>query len=281
MSDSQASSRRAIDSAQYHATDHKVRCHHDDSRTHPSTPRSSPELYDDPEVLEREHAPIFSRTWQLGGHVCDVARSGPLHHRPRRRRVRARRPRRGRRAARLPQRLPPPRRPPARRARRLRQGHPLPVPRLDLPHGRHRSSACRRGAASPAWTSASWASCRRGWTRSAGCVFVNLDLGGGAGVAGAGRPGRAPRAVPAPAAAPLRRGAHRAAGQLEDRGRELPGGLPRPDRPPGPDAAARLPALHGRGGGGLRRSSSRRCARSRRATGWSAPTSGSCSRCRG
>ena len=42
------------------------------------------------------------------------------------------------------------------------------------------------------------------------------------------------------------------AGELEDRRRQLSRGLPRPDRPSWTHAAARLPALHGRGGGGLR-----------------------------
>ena len=35
-----------------------------------------PELYDDREVLEHEHRTIFSRTWQLGGHVCDLDAPG-------------------------------------------------------------------------------------------------------------------------------------------------------------------------------------------------------------
>ena len=72
---------------------------------------------------------------------------------------------------------------------------------------------------------------------------------------------------------------HVPAGELEDRRRQLPRGLPHPDRPPEPDAAARLPALHGRDRRrlGLGRGAAAR--RSRRATGSSAPTSGWCARC--
>ena len=103
----------------------------------PASAALDPRLYVDPEVAAREQEAIFARSWQLAGHVARPRRARPLPDRAGRRRVGARRARRGRRAARLPQRLPPPRHPAARGPRRLRQGDPLPLPRLDLPHRRH------------------------------------------------------------------------------------------------------------------------------------------------
>ena len=108
-----------------------------------------PGLYVDPGVARpREQEAIFARTWQLAGHVSDVAEPGRFLTAQVGARVRARRPRPGRRAARVPQRLPPPRRPAARGSRRLRQGDPLPVPRLDLPH-RRRADRRARGPRVP------------------------------------------------------------------------------------------------------------------------------------
>ncbi len=86
----------------------------------------------------------------------------------------------------------------------------------------------------------------------AGLVFVNLDLDAAPLADGLAGLGAAARAVRARAPHALQRVDVQPAGQLEDRRRQLPRGLPRPDRPPEPDAAARLPALHGRGGRGLR-----------------------------
>jgi hypothetical protein len=60
-----------------------------------------------------------------------------VSHHERRRPARARRPRPRPRAARVPQRLPPPRLAPAHRLGHVRQGDPLPVPRLDVPPRRH------------------------------------------------------------------------------------------------------------------------------------------------
>ena len=42
----------------------------------PANPALGPELYGDLAVLHAEHEAIFSRTWQLGGHVSDVAEPG-------------------------------------------------------------------------------------------------------------------------------------------------------------------------------------------------------------
>jgi choline monooxygenase len=42
----------------------------------PITAALDPRLYVDPESLEREQQAIFARTWQLAGHIADVATSG-------------------------------------------------------------------------------------------------------------------------------------------------------------------------------------------------------------
>ena len=42
----------------------------------PTNPALGPELYDDLAVLHAEHETIFARTWQLGGHVSEVAEPG-------------------------------------------------------------------------------------------------------------------------------------------------------------------------------------------------------------
>ena len=60
------------------------------------------------------------------------------------------------------------------------------------------------------------------------------------------RPARAPCALPLRGADPEGRGPLRPAGQLEGRGRQLPRGLPRADRPPGADAPPRLQELRRR-----------------------------------
>ena len=39
------------------------------------------DLYVDPAVAAREQQAIFERSWQLAGHVADVARGGQLPHR--------------------------------------------------------------------------------------------------------------------------------------------------------------------------------------------------------
>ena len=82
---------------------------------------------------------------------------------------------RGRRAARVPQRLPAPRRPAARGPRRLRQGDPLPLPRLDVPHRRvaHRRP---RGPRLPRPRQERARACSPARVETfAGLVFVTLD----------------------------------------------------------------------------------------------------------
>ncbi len=81
------------------------------------------------------------------------------------------------------------------------------------------------------------------------------------------RPPGAARALPDPLAAILRAVRRHAARQLEGGRRQLPRGLPHPDRPPGPDAAAGLQALRRRVPRALRRGSRRRCGAGRAATG--------------
>ena len=78
------------------------------------SPALEPRLYLDPDVLELEHRAIFERTWQLAGHTADLPAVGQLPHRPGRHTADPRGARRVRRRARLPQRLPAPRLPPAR-----------------------------------------------------------------------------------------------------------------------------------------------------------------------
>ena len=62
----------------------------------------------------------------------------------------------------------------------------------------------------------------------------------------------------------------RPARELEGRRRELPRGLPHPDRPPRPDAPARLQALRASRCTSTGSGSSRRCARGPAATAWRA-----------
>ncbi len=100
-----------------------------------------------------------------------------------------------------------------------------------------------------------------------GLVFVNLDMDATPLAEQVRRPGRALRALRP--RAPRARATERPvepARQLEDRGGQLPRGLPRADRPSRADAPARLQALRGRAARELASASSRRCATSRRAT---------------
>ena len=78
-----------------------------------------------------------------------------------------------------------------------------------------------------------------------GLVFVNLDPGDIPSPSCVGDLPAAARALRHPVAGPVQRwpGPHPER-QLEGRRRQLPRGLSRADRPPGPDAAARLRALH-------------------------------------
>ena len=75
-------------------------------------------IYRDPEFFERERQAIFRNSWQVVCHLNDIPQAGRLSHLRVPRRVGVRGARRGRRGARLPQRLPPSRRAPARRAER-------------------------------------------------------------------------------------------------------------------------------------------------------------------
>ena len=205
-------------------------------------------LYYDPEVAALEQAAIFERTWQLAGHVSDLPEPGSyvtasagsqsvIVIRGKDGELRAFRNvcrHRGRAAD--------------RRAVRLLAGDPLRLPRLDL---RPRRQAARR-------------------SRAAQLPGRHRPLqprpprrqGGGA---SAGSSSSTSTPMPTPLAEllgdlpqrlePLR---HPLAGpgerrrrppperQLEDRRRQLPRGLPRADRPPGPDAPARLRALRRR-----------------------------------
>ncbi len=171
-----------------------------------------------------------------------AARARALHDGHRRRRAGPRAARRRGRAARISQRLPPPRVAPAERHRRVSEGDPLPLPRLDLPARRpaHRRARgpldprARQVGAGPVPGS------RRGDERHA---VREPRHGCGAARRAGGRPARAPRALRLRATAPGAGEAQLAARQLEDRGGQLPRGLPRADRPPGADAAARLQEL--------------------------------------
>ena len=105
-------------------------------------------LYRDPEVLELERKRIFERTWQLAGARVAAAEARHLPHGQGGHPAGARAARRRGRAARLPQRLPPPRLASPRGLGRMRQGDPLPLPRLDLP-ARRRADRRARGAQHP------------------------------------------------------------------------------------------------------------------------------------
>ena len=151
-----------------------------------------------------------------------------------------------RRAAGLPQRLPPPRLAPPERLGAVRQGDPLPLPRLDLPPRRPADRRARgtldrrprqeRARAVPG--------ARRDALRAR--LREPRHPCAAAGRAGGGTSG-APRSLQHRGAEAERRVAQHAAGELEDRPRQLQRGLPRADRPPRADAAARLQALR-RGG---------------------------------
>ncbi len=111
-------------------------------------------------------------------------------------------------------------------------------------------------------------------------MFVNLDPRRDA----AGRARRRRAAAPAGAlpdrdARVVRPFDRDPAGQLEGGRRQLPRGLPHPDRPSGADADARLQALRRRGPRPLGAGSSRRCATSRPAIGSSGCTPAPPSRC--
>ena len=108
--------------------------------------RSRRALYNDPVYLELERERIFARTWQLVGRVGRRARARPVLHGADRRRP-DRRAARRRHAARLPQRVPAPRRP-GRVGLRQAQHAAVPLSRLDLRARRHAASARRRWRAS-------------------------------------------------------------------------------------------------------------------------------------
>ena len=182
---------------------------------------------------------------QLAARRARAAAAGArrLHDRERRLAARARDPRRRWRAARLPQRLPPPRLAPAERLRRLRQGDPLPLPRLDLPP-RRRADRRARGSLDP----------RPGQVRARPVPGPHRgDVRPRVREPRRRMPSRSPSRWPGcPSASsatsieelrPEADLAGHAAGQLEDRGRELQRGLPHPDRASGADADARLQAL--------------------------------------
>ena len=122
-----------------------------------------------------------------------------------------------------------------------------------------------------------------------GLIFVNLDMDARAAGRAGGRPAGAPCALRLRDARASAREAELPARQLEDRGGQLPRGLPRADRPSGVDAAPRLQALR-RGGprqlGLVRRAAARQAVReprrarpisawSRRCPAWPRRTSGS------
>ena len=239
-----------------------------------------PRLYRDPAITELEEERIFNRSWQLVTHVTRIPKPGDyITGRAGSQPVLVLRDEDGD-AARLPQRLPPPRLAPPERIRPVRQGDPLPVPRLDLPDGRradrrprgplHRRPRQGEARAVPR--------ARRDALRPR--LREPRHPRGAAGGSGGGAAGAARALRDRPARA-LRRVAQHAAGQLEDRHRQLQRGLPRPDRPPGADAPPRLQALRRRGRTTAGSGSRRRSGTSRPATRWSARTSGSCRRCRG
>ena len=193
----------------YHATDHKVRI--------PLMATTESRFSARPAALPARALPrprgrssssserIFARTWQFAAHVSQLPEPGSYLTATAGRQpvLRAARPRR--RAARLPQRLPPPRLAPAERLGRVRQGDPLPLPRLDLPP-RRRADRRARGALDPRprQVDARAVPGARGDARAASCSSTSTStptplaeqVAGPAGAARALRH-RGPRAAPA------------------------------------------------------------------------------------
>ena len=237
------------------------------------------DLYVDPAVAAREQQAIFERSWQLAGHVADVAEAGSyLTARAGAESVLVIRGEDGElRAFRNVCR---------HRATRLREGRGTCGKALRCPyHGwtyrtDGRLIGVPEGRGFPGLKKADLPLLPARVEVFSGLRLRQSRRRRRAAARLARRARGAARALRPRAARALHGVDEPPAGELEDRRRQLSRGLPRPDRPSWTHAAARLSALHGRGGGGLRVLRGRRCATSRRATGSSAPTSAWCGRCR-
>ncbi len=229
-----------------------------------------PRLYLDREVLEAEQERIFERTWQLIGHVSALPRPGSY-------------------------------------TTGFAGSQPVLVVRDEVGALRAYRNVCRHRAScllSGSGQCKGAIRCRyHGWTYKFDGTLIGVPEGLQFGErldksrarpdarAGRGavrprvrqpRPGRdaagrarrrsagAARALPAAVARVVLPGRRRAARQLEGGGRELPRGLPHPDRPPGTDADARLQALRHRAARALRVDRGAVAGQADRATGSSA-----------
>ena len=177
-------------------------------------------------------------------------------------------------AARVSQRLPPPRLARAQRVGPVREGDPLPLPRLDLP-ARRLADRRPRGTQLRAIDKSALGLLPARVEEMCGLLFVNLDLSAPSLAEQVGDlPERLAR-YGIGSLEPVRPHRRRAAGQLEDRRRQLPRGLPRADRASRADAALRLQALRARTSATATSGSRRRFATTRPAPAPSASTAAS------
>ncbi len=191
-------------------------------------------VYRTPEFYRAERRAIWSREWLLVGHISQLTEPGDYV---------------SMRIAGEPiavvkgadgelrgvlERLPAPRGPDPRRRRQLRQGDPLPLPRLDVRPRRAAARRCPRRRASPGSTA----------TRTASGPCTSASPPGSCSRTSRPSPSRSRTAL-GPFSewlAPYRperlvqlpNGIVRASHQLEELDRQLPRGLPRAGRPPRP-----------------------------------------------